>query len=171
METRTVDLGPCHCPGTPHERDEAVIVMPVSMTYGAQRRVQSAYALEVEDERAGRDRFGGLADATLMAVCTFSWTCLNPDGKPLAIGVREPNATNAIDALDPLTAMALHDEFFPRDAAGTATDKNGYFLRAITGVVLPNPSSAPSVAGLPATPSTDSAPSPKASMSKRRAKS
>src|ERR1035437_2294135 len=117
METRTVDLGPCHCPGTPHERDEAMIVLPVSMTYGAQRRVQSAYALEVEDERAGRDRFGGLADATLMAVCTFSWTCLGPDGKTLAIGVREPNATNAIDELHPPPADARHSRLVSRHAS------------------------------------------------------
>jgi hypothetical protein len=171
METRTIDLGPCRCPGTPHEHDEAVILLPGSMTYGAQRRIQSAYALEVEDERAGRDRFGGLADATLMATCTVSWTPQGPDGKTLPVGIREPNAVNAIDALDPLTAMALHDEFFPRDDAGTATDRNGYFLRAITGVVLPNPSGAPSVAGLPASPSTDSAPSPKASKTTKRAKS
>lgn len=170
METTTVDLGPCHCPGTPHERDEAVIVLPKSMTYGAQRRIQSAYALEVEDERMGRDRFGGLADATLMATCTVSWTCLGEDGKGLAIGTREPNAVNAIDLLDPLTAMALHDAYFPR-VNGVASDQNGYLLRALTGIVVPNPSSAPSAAGQPVALSTDSKPSPKVSPATKRTKS
>ena len=66
--------------------------------------------------------------------------------------------------------MRLHNAFFPLDAAGDVTDGLGYFMRALTGVVLPNPSSAPSVDGPAETPSTDSEPSPQGSTRTKRAK-
>lgn len=172
MDTRTVDLGPCHCAGTPHERDEAVIVEPASMTYGAQRRIRSAYGLELGGERDGSDRYGGLADATLMALCTLSWTCVDAAGRIRPIGGNATDPLASIDALDPLTAMRLHEAFFPTDpATGNATDKHGYFMRGIAGIVLPNPPSAPSADGRPEPPSTGSAPSPKVSKGTRRAQS
>jgi hypothetical protein len=164
METRTVDLGPCHCPGTPHERDEALIMTPAAMKFGIQRRVQSAYEMEVNSARAGLDSYGGLADATLMALCVVSWTCADDKGQPLPIGIHAPSALASIDALDPETGMALHEVFFPQavvvDGVTIPGDRS-YALRALTGVLLPNPSSAPSAAGQPAPTPTDSEPSPK----------
>jgi hypothetical protein len=156
METRTVDLGPCHCPGTPHEHDEAVVLTPAAIKFGIQRRVRSAWELEVQAAQAGRDSYGGLADATLMALAVVSWTCQDAKGQTLPIGIYAPGALASLDSLDPETGLALHNIFFPD---GVDADRS-YAVRALTGVLLPNPSSAPSAVGQPAETPTDSEPSP-----------
>ena len=165
METRTVDLGPCHCPNTPHERDEALVIEPVSMTYGTQRRVRAANDLERRGEADGSDRWGGLADATLMALCTYSWNLTDESGRTRPIGIGDPRSLASLDNIDPQTALALHEVFFPTPASGQEPDQR-YAFRALYGAVLPNPPSAPSVDGPPVPSSIR--PSPKGSAKTRR---
>lgn len=170
METRTVDLGPCHCPGTPHDHDEATLLAAASMNYGIQRRIKSAYDLEMTAANQGSDRYGGLADATLMALCTLSWNLVDENGKPRPIGPGDSRSLASIDALDPMTGTALHEAFFPTPQKGQQPDRT-YSFRALTGVLLPNPSSGPSAAGPQEPLSTDRRLSTKASSRSGRGRS
>lgn len=64
--TRTVDLGPCECPGTPHERDEAEVRAELSNQ-------------EIVDFANSAD---GAETAARVAEFTVSWNLLGLDGKP-----------------------------------------------------------------------------------------
>jgi hypothetical protein len=108
METRTIDLGPCHCPGTPHERDEAVIRK--SIDPWLLLRVLHIYVGEYTRALAGDVRQGGLAMATLMAMATVSWNRVDELGGPIPISGADDSASlAAIDGLPPEQAQALLD--------------------------------------------------------------
>ena len=82
--TRTVDLGPCECPGTPHERDEALIRSELSGSEIA--RIVSASQTDESEASAA------------FAPYVLSWNLLDPDGQPT-----EPSA----DLLTQLMATTL----------------------------------------------------------------
>jgi len=110
MSTRTVDLGPCHCPGTPHEHDSAEIRKPESIDSWLLLRVLHIFVGEYTRALAGDARQGGLALATLMAIVVVSWNRVDELGGPIPIGnPDDPASLTAVDGLLPDQAQALLD--------------------------------------------------------------
>lgn len=64
--TRTVDLGPCECPGTPHARDEALVRAEMS----------NQDILDFANSEDGEET------AEAVANLTIGWNLLGDDGKP-----------------------------------------------------------------------------------------
>jgi hypothetical protein len=88
-ETRSIDLGECRCPGTPHGRDSAQVVGLFS--YGDRAVIWQA------------GRLGGVEAGIQMSILkgVRSWTLALPDGKP------RPITAEQIARLDEGTVNAL----------------------------------------------------------------
>ena len=86
--TRTIPVGPCDCPGTPHEADEAVI--RERLGYGSLLHIGSA---PTEEE----------AKVLLLMQALVSWNFLGADGKPV------PVARESIEALEAATARTISE--------------------------------------------------------------
>jgi hypothetical protein len=101
MKTQTVDLGPCRCPGTPHERDSAEITRPEALEFAVLRRVWAARDSEVRPALGfAGETLGGLTLATFIAFATVSWTLTDERGRPIPIGLAHGAASlAAVDGL------------------------------------------------------------------------
>ena len=90
--THDVDLGPCDCPGTPHDHDHATI--KDRFTYGDVRRILSAIATPGVEGL-------GLGQQIMFWRAIVTWTKTGDDGQPLAVSL------DAIDDLTPEQAQSL----------------------------------------------------------------
>lgn len=86
--TRTISVGPCECPGTPHEADEAVI--RERLGYGPLLYIGVAPTNEESVMR-------------LVTQALLSWNFLGADGKPV------PVTRESIEALDANTAGIISE--------------------------------------------------------------
>jgi hypothetical protein len=117
--TRPITLGPCRCPGTPHEADTADVV--VRFGYGEKAKIRQV------------GRMGGIEQLKLMAVLlgVKRWNLVLPNGSARPIDAEQ------IARLDEDTIDALFD-------TGGALD-DAFAVRAD----LPKASSGPSPSGSP----------------------
>jgi len=117
--TKPVDLGPCQCPGKPHERDSAVVRGEIGDGEARSAAGHGGY-------RDGTGVFDGAAsDDESIARFTLSWTLVEADLKPV------PITTEVAALLDAGTRDAL------LGAIGEA-------VGARTGGTLPNGFAGPS---------------------------
>lgn len=86
--TRTISLGPCECPGTPHEADEAVI--HERLGYGPLLHIGLAASNEESILR-------------LLEHALVRWNFLGADGKPVSV------SRESIEALDSDTAALISE--------------------------------------------------------------
>lgn len=84
--TRTIPIGPCECPGTPHEQDEVVI--HERLGYGPLLYIGVA---PTDEEGSMR----------MMIQTIISWNLLGADGKPM------PANRESIELLDGTTAGVI----------------------------------------------------------------
>lgn len=77
--TDLVDLGSCQCPGTPHERDEAVIRTSLGHSEESQAGVAGWAATNGAyfDWEKARDK--------LLEIATIRWTLLDESGAPVPV--------------------------------------------------------------------------------------
>jgi hypothetical protein len=124
--TRTgiVPLGPCQCPGTPHDRDEAVVRWDLGSS--ALARIGRAEL----DKAITRDPLAAWRQLILEAVVSWNLMLVDDDGG----GVAAPLIPAVIAELDDATITTL------AEAIDTLIGSRG---------TLPNASGAPSVASSP----------------------
>lgn len=84
---RTVDLGPCECPGMPHERDEVTVRSELSGS-----EIGALAQTSTGDEAAV---------ATALAPLILGWNLLGPNGEPW------PPSADALRALKAPTLTAI----------------------------------------------------------------
>ena len=87
--TKTVDLGPCECPGTPHESDWA--------------KVRSEASADEVDEFTDLKTLGTIGAAEAVASFIPEWNLLGPDGQSW------PPSPEAVRALKHGTVRVLAD--------------------------------------------------------------
>lgn len=97
--TTTVDLGPCQCPGTPHDRDTAEV------------REGLGWA-DLVDVRSA-DRTPGQRALILVTRAVASWTLLEADaeGRAVPVPVSEANVHRLDDATSDLLWPACYAAF------------------------------------------------------------
>jgi hypothetical protein len=118
--TATIDLGPCRCPGTPHERDSAQVRSQIG-----DGELRSAYATAVRVDPDGERYFDEAAgDDAAAARFTRSWTLLDAAGEPV------PITPAWISRLDTETRTALLAPLNAAIAARSAPLPNGSGARS-----------------------------------------
>lgn len=131
--TIEVDVGPCQCPNTPHDRDR--ITARTELGYGAQTAIGDAIV------RSDGVMVWGEGKLKLLELAVVSWNLLDHEGKDVPVSVA------AIRLLDEATV----------DTVATAIDD------AVEKAKLPNGSGAPSVGSSPGSassaPTADQTPS------------
>ena len=93
--TTPVDLGPCRCPGSPHERDSATVRAEIG-----EGELRSALAAGLA-ATGGAWYDGAAGDSESLARFTTSWTLLDEKGEPV------PLSRAQADLLDEPTRDAL----------------------------------------------------------------
>jgi hypothetical protein len=121
--TDEVDLGPCQCPGAPHERDSATFRTQwgdgerKSIFYaGAQIRLSADGDLETAP---GYDP--EIANNELLARGVVSWTLTDREGEPVPITRRNLSALDEPTRLALLTALQNADKLFRSGALPNAS--------------------------------------------------
>jgi hypothetical protein len=124
MKVEVVTIGPCQCPGTPHEQDEATVRWDLGAS--ALARIGRA---ELDRNRL-RDPMAAWRQLVLEAVASWNLLLPNDDG----VGVPAPIIPDVVAELDDDTLTTL------ATAIDNLIDSSG---------TLPNASGAPSVASSP----------------------
>lgn len=124
--TDVLDLGPCGCPGTPHESDQ--VVYRVELGAGEEERA-GAYGWSV----AGWQYFdSAAARCKLVEIGVVRWNLLGPDGEAMPVNARSAALLDEA-TLDLITAklneVTAKPEPLPkasaaRSAAGTPASRS-----------------------------------------------
>jgi len=116
--TTVVPLGPCRCPGSPHDQDSAVVRAELGEGEMRSASTRGGYS-------AGPMFDGARSDAEWIATFTLSWTLLDNAGEPIPITAAEAML------LDEEVYVGIMDELSQKSASATRRP-------------LPNASGAPS---------------------------
>lgn len=118
--TDILPLGPCECPGTPHEQDE--VIYRLELGAGEEERAGAygwaATGYEYFDSAAAR--------AKLIEIGVVRWNLLGPDGEPMPVNARsaalldESTQTLIAAKLDEVTTRAA-----PLPNGSGARSRNG----------------------------------------------
>lgn len=119
---RTVDLGPCECPGAPHDHDEA--------------SVRAEFSASETARLAGGSTTDEAAVAAILAEFVTEWNLLGPNGEawpPSAdslLALKQPTLTAIAEAI---TAAVLESSGLPNaSGAPSAASSRGSASRTPT---------------------------------------